>query len=61
MKEDTQKKLLTVKQLANRIECSTDLVYSMAKADEIPYYNLRGQYRFNLDEVLEALKNKPVS
>ena len=56
-----EKTLITVKQLAINLECSTDLVYSMAQADEIPHYNLRGQYRFNLDEVLEALKNKPVS
>ena len=53
-------KLITVKQLAANLECSTDLIYSMAQADEIPHYNLRGQYRFNLDDVLEALKNKPI-
>ena len=52
--------MLTVKELATILKCSTDLVYAMAQADEIPYYNLRGQYRFDLDEVLETLKNKPI-
>ena len=51
-------KLLTVKELAEALNCSPRSVYRMVRDEIIPYYDIRSSYRFNLEEVLNILHRK---
>ena len=50
--------LLTVKQLAEALNCSPTSIYRMIRDESIPFYNFQSSYRFDLDKVLKALANK---
>ena len=52
------KPLLTPEELATILNVSKSSVYRMVKDELIPFYHVRGHYRFILEEVLEALKNE---
>jgi len=52
-----QKHLLTVNELAEALNCSTTSIYRMIHDEMIPYFDLRSGYRFDLEEVLKALRN----
>ena len=52
--------LLSVKQLAEALNCSTSTIYRMVQKNIIPFYDLHSNYRFDLDEVREALKREEV-
>ena len=54
----THKKLLTVAELAAALNCSPASIYRMIRDDIIPYYDLCASYRFDLDQVLEALQHR---
>ena len=54
----SNQKLLTVVELSKKLQCSKSTIYRMINDELIPYYNIRGGYRFDLREVLEALKQK---
>jgi excisionase family DNA binding protein len=54
----SNQKLLTVVELSEKLQCSKSTIYRMINDELIPYYNIRGGYRFDLREVLEALKQK---
>jgi len=51
-------KLLTVAELATVLNTSKFTIYRMVRDNLIPYYDLRGGYRFSLNEVLTTLQSK---
>lgn len=48
---------MTVKELASYIKISTDLIYKLAHAGEIPVSKVGNRWRFHRDEIDEWLKN----
>lgn len=48
--------LLTVEQLAARIQCSPKTIYRMVKAGKIPYLRLGKLIRFRQSDVVEYLR-----
>ena len=51
-------KLLTVAELATVLNTSKFTIYRMVRDNLIPYDDLRGGYRFSLNEVLTTLQSK---
>lgn len=56
--QSTTEQLLTLQELAEVLKTTERTVYSMVKAEEIPFIRLgeNGNYRFNKKEVLEFLR-----
>ena len=52
-------KLITLKELAAFLQCSTNSIRKMIKLDLLPYYNTLTGYRFKLSEVLDAIRYVP--
>lgn len=52
-------KLLTSKELAEALKGSTKTIRRLIKADKIPYYRVLSMRRFDLDEVLDAIRYVP--
>ena len=51
--------ILTLKELAAFLKCSTKTVRRMIQSDLLPYYNTLTGYRFKLSEVLDAIRYVP--
>lgn len=51
------KALLTVKQVAELLNCKTSTIYSWAESGQIPAFKLNGLLRFNQGEIEEWLDN----
>lgn len=50
--------LVDVDEIAALIRVDKQTVYRLRRRGEIPAYRVGGQYRFNADEVLSALKER---
>lgn len=57
---ESSEKLIKAKALARHLDCGISTVYALAKAGRIPCISI-GQVgvRFDLNNVLEALRRKP--
>ena len=51
-------RLLTIKQLSERINFKVKTIYDWVHRERIPYLKIEGSLRFDYDEVLRWLKNK---
>ncbi len=51
-------RLLKAEEVAAVLNCSVATVYRMVREESIPYFNLRGGYRFDVNAVLNALRNR---
>lgn len=54
-------KLMTVQQVADYLQMSTDKVYDMAQEGEIPALKIRQQWRFNTEDIDAWLKSCSVN
>jgi len=54
----TDKKLLSVNELAEKLNVSATWVYARTKNNELPFLRCGRYCRFDFDEVLEYLKKK---
>ena len=54
-------KLLNAVELAERLGIARSQVYSLAKRGDIPVIEAGRHYRFDPEEVIEALRRKPVN
>lgn len=52
------KGMVTTSDLAAHFRCSEDTVRRLAREKRIPYIMLRGTYRFDVDEVVAALRRQ---
>lgn len=52
--------LLTAEQLAEKLKVNKATVYEWVKTNSIPYYQAGRLIRFNLNEVLQSQKKKPL-
>jgi excisionase family DNA binding protein len=54
--------MMSVKELAKELGVSAKTVYALCDQDAIPFYRIgtgRGTLRFDIDEVKDALRDKP--
>ena len=56
-----EKKLLSVKELAEYIGLAIGTIYHMVAAREIPYYKIRKSVKFSVAEIDDWIKKKKVS
>jgi excisionase family DNA binding protein len=53
----TEEKLLTIKALAELLDCSTDGVRKWMRTQNLPFIKIGGSLRFSRDSVLEWIKD----
>lgn len=51
---------MTVKEAAEYLEVSTDTIYRMARAGELPHFKIRSLYRFKKEFLDEWMKRQLV-
>lgn len=61
MVELTQKRYLDPDELADTLNLSVRTVYRLAKTKAIPSYRAARVLRFDLDEVLAAMRSEPAA
>ena len=55
----TQPKLVDTAAVADLLGVTTQTIYRMVADGRIPHYRVRGQLRFDPDEVIKAMKAAP--
>ena len=60
---DEQKKVLTVKEIADNLRCSESHILKLMHTDLLPYFMIGSHYRFLLADVLDCIRmlNMPKS
>ena len=44
-------KIVTVRELATELRCDYTMIYKLIKNNNLPYFKIGSDYRFNLDEI----------
>ena len=52
---------MTAKQVAERLNCSSSAIRRLAAKGRIPSYRVGDEYRFEIDEVLRAMRTPAAS
>lgn len=52
--------LLTAKQLAEKLQTDPETIRRWARERKIPYIRVGREYRFEYNEVIETLKQRPI-
>ncbi len=53
-----QKRLMTIEDLEEMLQCKRSWIYQKTYSKELPHYKLSGLLRFDIDEIEEWLRNQ---